>query len=125
MKLATITVKGVGKVSAPVDLVELSFHVFEKDKDYSRALAGAGRKVDALAGALAQAGFPKEDFQTLGFRVNTEYESVRDSRGEYQTVLAGYVCSYDQQLRFDFDPGRLGAALEAMDRSNAGPELSR
>ena len=121
--MRTITVKGIGKVSAGVDLVELSFHIQEKQKDYSAALKGAAEKVDALGKALSEAGFAPEDFQTTGFRVTTEYESVRDARGDYQTVFTGYLCSYDQKLSLDFHPARLGEALEAMDRSGAGPEL--
>ena len=121
--MAEITVKGVGKLSAPVNLVELSFHISEKNKDYSAALSGAAGKVDALGRALEEAGFDAADFQTAGFRVNTEYENLRDSRGDFQTVFAGYVCCYDQLLRIDFAPERLGRALEAMDRSGAGPEL--
>lgn len=121
--MKTITVRGVGKASAPVDTVELSFRLWAKDMCYEKALHAANLKVAALESALCDAGFPAADFQTAGFRVNPEYESVCDEKGNYQTVFAGYHCSYDQQLRFDFDSARLGDALAAVSASNAEPEL--
>ena len=121
--MKTITVKGVGKASAPVDTVELSFHLFAKNKNYDKALDAADKKVTALEAALIAAGFEAADFQTAGFHVNTEYESVRDKDGDYRTVFAGYNCSYDQLLRFGFDAARLGKALGAVAESKAQPEL--
>ena len=122
--MKTITVKGVGKASAPVDTVELSFRIWEKNKDYAAALKGASDKVDALERALVRAGFPKEDFQADSFHVNTEYEGVRDPDGEYRNVFAGYVCTYEQRLCFDFDVARLSKALNAVAKSKAQPELN-
>ena len=122
--MKTITVKGVGKVSAPVDTVELSFRIWEKDKAYETALKGASDKVDALERALVRSDFPKEDFQAEGFHVNTEYEGVRDENGDYRNVFAGYVCTYEQRLRFDFDVARLSKALNAVARSKSQPELN-
>lgn len=121
--MKTITVKGVGRLSAPVDTVELRFHVQTKDRDYDRALEAAGRKLSALEGALGAAGFPAADFQTAGFHVNTEYESVCDDKGSCRMEFSGYCCSYDQLLRFGFDPARLGEALAAAAASQAQPEL--
>ena len=121
--MKTITVKGVGKVSAPVDTVELRFHIQAKDQIYDKALETADQNVSALEAALRAAGFPAEDFQTAGFHVSTEYESVCDDKGNYRTEFSGYSCSYDQLLRFDFDPARLGEALAAVAASQAQPEL--
>ena len=121
--MKTVTVKGVGKASAPVDTVELSFHIWAKNKDYTKALEAADKKVSELEKALTSAGFEAADFQTAGFHVNTEYESVRDKNGDYRTVFAGYNCSYDQLLRFGFDANRLGEALGAVAESKAQPEL--
>lgn len=121
--MKTITVKGVGRASAPVDTVELSLRVWAKHKNYDKALEAADKQVAALEAALRAAGFPAADFQTAGFHVNTEYESVPDEKGNYHTVFSGYNCSYDQLLRFDFDAARLGEALNAVAASKAKPEL--
>ena len=123
MGLKTITVKGVGRASAPVDTVELSFHIAARNRSYDKALEAADKKVSALESALTAAGFPAEDFQTAGFHVNTEYESVPDEKGNYRSVFSGYSCSYDQLLRFGFDAARLGEALSAAAASKAQPEL--
>lgn len=121
--MKTITVKGVGRASAPVDSVELSFRIWAKNKNYDKALEAADKQVSALEAALSAAGFPAADFQTAGFHVSTEYESVCDEKGNYQSVFSGYNCSYDQLLRFDFDAARLGEALSAAAESKAKPEL--
>jgi uncharacterized protein YggE len=122
--MRTITVKGIGKISAPVDTVELSLRLWAKEKVYDEALDLAAEKVEALENALKNAGFTGKDFQTVGFHVNAEYESVRQPNGGYENVFAGYVCSYDQRLRFDFDNKRLGLALNAVAESKAQPELN-
>ena len=122
--MKTITVQGIGRVSAPADTVELSFHISEKNRDYKKALHGASEKVDTLERALAAAGFLARDFQAAGFHVHTEYESVRDAKGEYKNVFAGYVCSYDQSLRFDFDTQRLSDALLAVAESKSQPQMN-
>ena len=121
--MKTITVKGVGKASAPVDSVELSFRLQAKNRDYDQAVHDADQKLSALENALCAAGFPAADFQTAGFHVDTEYENVRDEGGNYQSVFAGYVCSYEQLLRFDFDTTRLGEAISAVAASRSEPEL--
>lgn len=121
--MKTVTVKGVGRASAPVDTVELSFHIQARDKDYAAALETADRRTAALTAALEQAGFPARELRTGGFHVSTEYESVCDDRGNYHSEFVGYNCSYDQLLRFGFDPARLGEALAAAAQSGAQPEL--
>ena len=122
--MKTITVKGIGRVSAPADTVELSFSISEKHRDYKKALGGASEKVEALERALTAAGFPAKNFQAAGFHVHTEYEGIRDSKGEYKNVFAGYVCTYDQKLRFDFDTQRLSDALAAVAESKALPQMN-
>ncbi len=121
--MKTVTVKGVGRASAAVDTVELSFRIWAKNKNYNKALEAADKQVSTLEEALAAAGFPAADFQTAGFHVNTEYESVCDDKGNYHSEFSGYNCSYDQLLRFDFDAARLGEALNAVAASKSKPEL--
>ena len=39
-------------------------------------------------------------------------------------MFAGYVCTYEQRLCFDFDVARLSKALNAVAKSKAQPELN-
>ncbi len=85
----TITVKGVGSVSAKPDYITLTLSITEKDMDYEKALEGAARRIAQLEGAAEGAGFEKGALKPLHFNVSTQYEGVRDKDGNYQNVFAG------------------------------------
>lgn len=70
----TITVKGVGSVSAKPDYITLTLSITEKDMDYEKALEGAARRIAQLEGAAEGAGFEKGALKTLHFNVSTQYE---------------------------------------------------
>lgn len=120
----TITVKGVGSVSAKPDYIVLSLSITAKDMEYERSMEDAARRIGLLEGAIGQAGFVKNDLKTLHFNVNTQYEAVPDQHGNYQRQFAGYACTYRFKLAFDFDNKRLAAVLTAVAGSGASPELS-
>lgn len=120
----TITVKGVGSVSAKPDYIVLSLSVTARAQDYDRSMEDAAARIDMLAAAAQRAGFEKDALKTLSFRVNSFYESVQADDGSYRSVFAGYDCSYRLKLAFDFDSGRLSAVLSAIADSGAQPELS-
>lgn len=119
----TITVKGVGSVSVKPDHIILTLSITEKDMDYEAAMEGAAKRISKLEAAAMAAGFEKGALKTLSFNVDTRYESVRDSDGNYQSVFAGYACSYRLKLAFDLDNERLAAVLTAVAASGAEPEL--
>ena len=120
----TITVKGVGSVSAKPDYITLTLSITEKDMDYEKALEGAARRIAQLEGAAEEAGFEKGALKTLHFNVSTQYEGVRDKDGNYQNVFAGYACLYRLKLAFGLDSKRLAAVLTAVAASGAEPELN-
>ncbi len=120
----TITVTGQGKVSATADYVVLSMSLEVLNKEYELAMEMAGRQLAMLQDSLSAVGFEKSDLKTTAFRVNTEYESVTDSAGNYQTVFKGYLISHNIKLAFDFDTGRLAEALSAIAGSPSEPRLS-
>lgn len=120
----TITVKGVGSVSAKPDYITLTLSITEKDMDYEKALEGAARRIAQLEGAAEGAGFEKGALKTLHFNVSTQYEGVRDKDGNYQNVFAGYACLYRLKLAFGLDSKRLAAVLTAVAASGAEPELN-
>lgn len=120
----TITVKGVGSVSARPDYITLTLSVTEKNMDYETAMDGAAKRIAQLERAAAETGFEKGALKTLSFNVNTQYEGVRDDNGNYQNVFAGYACFYRLKLAFGLDSGRLAAVLSAVAASGASPELN-
>lgn len=119
----TITVKGLGSVSAKPDQVILSMSLTAKDPDYGRAMECAGEKIRLLEQAAAQAGFAKGELKTARFDTNAEYENIPDPSGQYRRQFAGYGCSYQLKLCFDLNAERLTAVLGAIAASGAEPEL--
>lgn len=119
----TITVKGVGSASARPDYITLSLSLSAKDKDYEKAMADAARRIELLEAAAQSAGFEKGALKATNFNVHTEYENIRDVKGNFQRAFVGYVCFYQFKLAFDFDAKRLSETLPAIFASGANPEL--
>ncbi len=120
----TITVTGQGKASAPADYVVLSMSLEVLHKEYELAMEMAGRQLALLQDSLSAVGFGKNELKTTAFRVNTEYESVTDGAGNYQSVFKGYLISHSIKLAFDFNQERLAEALSAIAGSPSEPRLS-
>lgn len=120
----TITVKGVGSVSARPDYIVLSLSVTARAQDYDRSIAEADGRVAMLAAAVEGAGFAPGALKTLSFRVSTVYDSVQDEDGSYRSRFSGYDCAYRLKLAFDLDGARLAAVLGAVAGSGARCELN-
>ena len=116
----TITVRGVGNISAKPDFIVIEMDIRGQSKNYSEALADASSAVEAVCNAAVSAGHSKDALKTINFGVSSEYDSVRNSKGTYQRVFVGYNCSYNTRLSFDFDRDMLERTLNAI----AEPELS-
>ncbi len=124
MDKRTIVVKGVGTATAKPDFVELSLTLFTDDKEYGAAMAKASDEIAELKSAVAGCGFEESALKTLDFNVDTLYDSVRDERGDYRQVFAGYRCVHRLKLSFDFVPQRLSDVLTAVGSCRVNPELS-
>jgi len=120
----TITVKGIGKVSAHPDYVILTMKLEAKDKEYDKAMGIAAKQAEQLNTSLASIGFEKESVKTTNFDVDTDYDSYQDKQGNYQRVFRGFVCRHQLKLAFDFDMKRLSQALAAIAACLTHPELS-
>ena len=115
--MRTITVKGVGSVSAKPDYITLSQAIESTDKEYDIAL----QKANSLK---KQNNFEDGSLKTTGFHVTTEYENVKVSNGNFRREFAGYRCTYQLKLSFEFDSLRLAMILSSISASGAKPELS-
>ena len=122
--MRTITVKGVGNVSAKPDYISISMTIESVENDYDKARDGAARRIENLKAAAVSVGYEKEALKTISFNVETRYENVRDRQGSYKREFAGYACVYRLKLAFDFDSKQLAKVISAIANSGANPELS-
>ena len=122
--MRTITVKGVGNVSAKPDYISISMTIESVDNNYDKAMDGAARRIENLKSAAVSVGYEKEALKTISFNVETRYENVRDRQGSYKREFAGYACVYRLKLAFDFDSKQLAKVISAIANSGANPELS-
>lgn len=120
----TITVKGIGKISAKPDRVVLSMTLESKHKDYDKAMEMAADHIQYLNETLCSIGFEKGSVKTTDFDVRTDYDWVKDRYGNYESVFRGYEVTYHLKLAFDFDMGRLSQALATIAGCLSHPQLS-
>jgi Uncharacterized conserved protein len=120
----TITVKGIGKVSAKPDLVVLSMNLDSQAMKYDRAMRIAEESIALLTNTLVSAGFEKDDIKTTSFDVRTEYNNERQTDGSYKRVFDGYMVSHSLKVEFDFDSERLSKAVSVIGSCVAAPQLS-
>lgn len=120
----TITVKGIGKVSAVPDYVVITMSLEAHENDYEETLELAAKKIEYLNTSLVEIGFEKKAVKTTSFNVRTDYERVKDRNGNYKSVFNGYICSHRLKVEFDFDTKRLAQTLYAISKCLAQPELS-
>lgn len=107
----TITVKGIGKVSACSDYVILKMRLEAKDKQYDKVMDTATKQLAELKQSLLSIGFEKNAVKTTNFKVYTDYDSYKDEHDHYQRVFTGFVCCHQLKLAFDFDLKRLSQVL--------------
>ena len=122
--MRTITVRGVGNVSARPDYITISMTIESIRKDYDEAMRDASERISKLQDVAVRSGYAKEDLKTTSFNVDTRYESVKDRQENYKREFAGYACVYRLKLSFDFDSKQLAKVISAIANSGANPELS-
>lgn len=86
--MRTITVKGVGSVSARPDYITLSLGIETQEKECGDAIQKASERINNLEAAIQNVGFEKGDLKTTSFHVSTAYESVKDRSGNYKREFA-------------------------------------
>jgi len=120
----TITVKGIGNVTAAPDYVVISMSLEAQDNDDDETMELAAKQIELLNSSLEAIGFEKKSIKTTSFNVRTDYERVKDRNGNYKSVFNGYICSHRLKVEFDFDTKRLAQTLYAISKCLAKPELS-
>lgn len=120
----TITVKGVGKVTAAPDYIVISMNLESKAMEYDKAAEQAAEQINELNTSLEAVGFEKKSLKTISFNVRADYKSERDPGGNYRNVFDGYVCSHRLKAEFDFDTKRLAETVNAISNCMAKPSLN-
>lgn len=120
----TITVKGTGNISVTPDLTIVSLTLKSVDKNYDKAMETASKKLTDLQKAITAIGFEKTAIKTTRYNVTTEYDSIRDKSGNYQTIFVGYACVQGLKIEFDFDTKVLSKVLSAIAGCISEPELN-
>ena len=68
----TITVKGIGNVSAAPDYVVISMSLEAQSMNYDETLEFAAKKIEYLNTSLKEIGFEKKSVKTTNFNVRTD-----------------------------------------------------
>ena len=114
MEDRVIRVKGHGKASVPPDTIEINMILTTVKSTYEEAMNTASRDLDELRGCLRSAGFDKQDIKTTNFRVDTKYENITDSNGNYKRVFVGYEVTNNLRIEFEQNSMRLTRVLNAL-----------
>lgn len=67
----TITVKGIGKVTAVPDYIVIAMSLEAQKQEYEETLELAAKKIEYLNAALEEIGFEKKSVKTTNFNVRT------------------------------------------------------
>jgi uncharacterized protein YggE len=123
MNQRTITVKGVGSVSAKPDLIVIGMNLETTRLDYTETLSAATSEIDVLRAALVSVGHNGTALKTMSFNIQTKYESYKQ-KDEWKKRFAGYTCTHGLRLEFDFDMPMFGHALGAIAGCEATPQFN-
>ncbi len=117
----TLKVTGRAALSLPPDTVRLRMKQRDLHREYGEAVRLSAEHTAQVRRALAELG--PEKVKTLSFRVDTEYESAQDEKGNWRQVFAGYRVVHALRAEFPLDRELLGRVLERLSQLPAGPEL--
>lgn len=120
----TITVKGIGKVTAKPDLVVLNLTLDSRNIIYDKAMAKASERIQKLSEALYRIGFAEGSIKTSDFNVRSINKQVRDSNGNYKSKFDGYEVTHSLKIQFDMDMKLLSSVLATISSCEADPRLA-
>jgi uncharacterized protein YggE len=115
----TISVKGVGRVSAPPDLTVVTFTISALDKDYDRSAATLNARVVALRSRLDKAGIKGADLKTTQFGIEAEREYKNN-----QHVFVGWKSTHELRLELPVDRELLNKAVVAFASGDVESEIT-
>lgn len=117
----TITVKGIGNVTAKPDLITLSMSLDTLHNDYSSTIEKAAQDVNTIRRTLVDVGYDAEVLKTTDFRIATNYESYKDKSDNWKQRFKGYQCTHKLKLEFDFSMKLLNKTVSAITACSVNP----
>ena len=121
-KNRVVTIKGIGSLEMPVDLVKMDLTLEELNKDYKKGHEVFDSYIIEIQNIVQSLGFDKTDLKTSEIRVTTEYDNKK-KYGKYVDVFKGYKFETEMTLSFDFDSQKLGDAFTSISNCKAGPKI--
>ncbi|MDA0241743.1 MAG: SIMPL domain-containing protein, partial [Proteobacteria bacterium] len=112
----TLTVQGMGSVSAPPDFAVVRSGVVTNAETPSEAITANSVEVSKMMATLRQFGIEDKDLQTSNFQLNPQYDRRGDNRRT--PLLVGYQVTNQVTVRLR-DIGKLGGLLDQLVRSGA------
>lgn len=119
-----ITVRGTGRASAAPDEIHILLTLDARHAQYEETMSLAAAQHDGVRLALTSCGLAEDALKTTAFRVNTEYETEPDERGNYVSRFRGYRCAHELRISLPMDMARLSAVLAALSASGSAPEVT-
>jgi len=123
MNERTLTVKGIGNISAKPDLIIITLTLATTTPDYAKTNELAALELETLRKAIVSCGHEGQSLKTTNFNIRTENESYRDEAGNYRYKFKGYSCIHSLKLEFGFDMKMLGETLAAISSSGTNPQF--
>ena len=109
-----LTVKGQGNVSEPPDWIIISLDLVARNDSYEKTMEKAGEQLKQLRNSLAEEGFRKEDIKTTSFDIDTEYEWIKNSKGQENRKFSGYKCRQSLYIGFQAEAKKLSRVLKSL-----------
>lgn len=118
-KSREITIKGIGNLTAKPDFVIITIGLEKINQNYSIGYKQFANDMKNLQKVVEEVGFSKDELKASSISSAQHQEYVK---GKY--VPMGYRFASSLNLSFDFDPERLGKALEKLSKSEIKPNIN-
>lgn len=99
--MKTIKVTGIGNLKVSPDLTVIEVTMSKVLMDYDTCLKASKKDLKKIKEELEKLGFNSIDIKTKFFNISSKYNSIKNKKGDYEKVFAGY--EYNQILKFSFE----------------------
>lgn len=119
-----IRVTGKGKVSVKPDTICLIIKVEGTYRDYDTTVKKSTEDTELLRATIERAGLNPKELKTIGFSIDSKYESYHDKNDNYKRRFVGYKYQHNARISFPNDNKQLGRLLYELANSKVKIEFS-